>query len=191
FKSHRPSSEESVRESSADEVSLTAAPVATSVSDAVTESDALTPSDALTEAGPADVAGAPVVEVDEAVAAETAVLEDAGSAALAADDLSPEELERRRAALEDVMELMRPAVQMDGGDLQLVDVDYAAGVVEVQLQGACGSCAISSTTLKGGVERLITERLEWVTEVRGGVDESEDPFESAALGRGAYVPRYY
>ncbi len=105
--------------------------------------------------------------------------------------LSPEELERRRGELEELMELMRPAVQMDGGDLELVDVDYDKGIVEVQLQGACGSCAISATTLQGGVERLLTERLPWVREVRGGVDESVDPYESAALGRGAYVPRYY
>ncbi len=101
------------------------------------------------------------------------------------------ELERRRASLDEVMELMRPAVQMDGGDLALVEVDYEAGIVEVQLQGACGSCAISSMTLQGGVERLLKERLDWVTEVRGGVDDSLDEYESAALGRGAYVPRYY
>lgn len=105
--------------------------------------------------------------------------------------LTPEEHERRRSELEELMEMMRPAVQMDGGDLKVVEVDYAAGIVEVQLQGACGSCAISATTLKGGVERLLTERLDWVREVRGGVDEDVDPYESAALGRGAYVPRYY
>ncbi|MDA8290765.1 MAG: NifU family protein [Actinomycetota bacterium] len=90
-----------------------------------------------------------------------------------------------------MIELMRPAVQVDGGDLALVDVDYAAGVVEVELRGACGSCAISATTLQAGVERLLTERLDWVTEVVGGVDDSVDPYESAAMGRGAYVPRYY
>ena len=84
---------------------------------------------------------------------------------------------------------MRPAVQVDGGDLELLAVDYETGVVEVQLQGACGSCAISSVTLQGGVERLFTERLPWVTEVRGSVDDSIDPFESAAMGRGGYVPR--
>ncbi|MDA8037734.1 MAG: NifU family protein, partial [Actinomycetota bacterium] len=64
-----------------------------------------------------------------------------------------------------------------------------AGIVEVQLQGACGSCAISSMTLQGGVERLLRDRLSWVTEVRGAVDESMDLFESASLGRGGYVPR--
>lgn len=100
------------------------------------------------------------------------------------------ERDRRRGALDALMELMRPAVQADGGDLVVLDVDYDAGVVEVQLQGACGSSAISAVTLQGGVERLLKERLPWVTEVTGGVDDSIDPFESAALGRGGYVPRW-
>jgi Fe-S cluster biogenesis protein NfuA len=100
------------------------------------------------------------------------------------------ERDRRKEALDDLVELMRPAVQADGGDIAIVEVDYDAGVVEVQLQGACGSCAISAVTLQGGVERLLMERLPWVTEVRGGVDESVDPFESASMGRGGYVPRW-
>ncbi len=103
--------------------------------------------------------------------------------------IDEEERARREAALEELMELMRPAVQEDGGDLVVTAVDYDAGIVEVQLQGACGSCAISSMTLQGGVERLLRDRLSWVTEVRGAVDESMDFFESASLGRGGYVPR--
>jgi len=100
------------------------------------------------------------------------------------------ERDRRRAELDELLDLMRPAVQADGGDLAVVEVDYDAGVVEVQLQGACGSCAISAVTLQGGVERLLKERLAWITEVKGGVDDSVDPFESAAMGRGGYVPRW-
>ena len=84
---------------------------------------------------------------------------------------------------------MRPAVQADGGELVLTHLDVEQGIVEVQLQGACGSCAISGMTLKGGVERLLRSRLDWVTEVRGSLDESMDFFESASLGRGSYVPR--
>lgn len=95
----------------------------------------------------------------------------------------------RKAALDALMDLMRPAVQADGGDLVVTDVDYDTGVVEVQLQGACGSCAISGMTLQGGVERLLKERLPWVTEVRGSVDESMDFLESTSLGRGGYVPK--
>ena len=89
-----------------------------------------------------------------------------------------------------IIELMRPAVQADGGDLTLVRADVETGVVEVQLQGACSSCAISASTLQGGVERILRDRLPWVTEVIGGVDESIDPYESSALGRGGYVPGY-
>jgi len=120
----------------------------------------------------------------------------AGSAPIATEKLAtaqlpPEELESRRAALAELMELMSEAVQQDGGDLVLSDVDYEQGIVEVELQGACGSCAISSMTLQSGVERMLKERLSWVREVRGGVDESIDYYESASLGRGAYVPKYY
>ena len=105
-------------------------------------------------------------------------------------DLTDDERARRLSALTALMDLMRPAVQADGGDLVLVRADVEAGVVEVQLQGACSSCAISSSTLQGGVQRILTDRLPWVTEVLGGVDDSLDADESMSLGTGAYVPRY-
>jgi len=108
----------------------------------------------------------------------------------AEDPLSDEERAERLGQLTALIDLMRPSVQADGGDLVLVSADVSAGIVEVQLQGACSSCAISASTLQGGVERILTTRLPWVREVRGGVDETADPFESAALGHGAYVPKY-
>jgi Fe-S cluster biogenesis protein NfuA len=104
--------------------------------------------------------------------------------------LSDEERSDRLAKLQGIMDLMRPAVQADGGDLVLVRADVETGVVEVQLQGACSSCAISSATLSGGVERILRERLPWVTEVIGGLDESLSVDESAALGSGGYVPGF-
>jgi Fe-S cluster biogenesis protein NfuA len=85
---------------------------------------------------------------------------------------------------------MRPAVQADGGDLVLVRADVETGVVEVQLGGACSSCAISSDTLQGGVTRILTDRLKWVTEVIGGLDDTIDAEDSMSLGAGGYVPRY-
>lgn len=106
------------------------------------------------------------------------------------DRLSDDERAERMGNLLSLMELMRPAVQADGGDLVLVSADVESGTVEVQLQGACSSCAISSATLQGGVERILRDRLAWVTEVVGGVDDSIDPFESAAQGKGAYIPGY-
>jgi Fe-S cluster biogenesis protein NfuA len=88
------------------------------------------------------------------------------------------------------MELMRPSVQADGGDLVLIRADVETGVVEVQLQGACSSCAISTDTIQGGVTRILKDRLDWVTEVIGDVDDAMDPEESSFLGTGGYVPRY-
>jgi Fe-S cluster biogenesis protein NfuA len=118
--------------------------------------------------------------------------EQAGSpdAEPAGEVLSDEERGERLSQLNSLIELMRPAVQADGGDLALLFADVATGVVEVQLQGACSSCAVSASTLQGGVDRILRDRLAWVTEVRGGVDESVDPFESESMGRGGYVPSF-
>lgn len=104
--------------------------------------------------------------------------------------LGDEERGERLSQLNDLIELMRPAVQADGGDLALLSADVESGLVEVQLQGACSSCAVSASTLQGGVERILHDRLPWVTEVRGGIDESVDPFESESMGRGGYVPSF-
>ncbi len=113
-----------------------------------------------------------------------------GASAVAPGPLTDAEVADRMTALAGLIDLMRPAVQADGGDLVLVHADVVAGVVEVQLQGACSSCAISSSTLQQGVERILRDRLDWVTEVRGGVDESMDPLLSGAMGRGGYVPGF-
>jgi Fe-S cluster biogenesis protein NfuA len=103
--------------------------------------------------------------------------------------LSDEARADRMQALLSVIELMRPVVQQDGGDLALVSADPETGVVEVRLQGSCSSCAVSSTTLQAGVSRILRDRLPWVTEVVGGVEEM-DFEESRAMGAGGYVPKY-
>ncbi|MGC2485932.1 MAG: NifU family protein [Acidimicrobiales bacterium] len=105
-------------------------------------------------------------------------------------ELTDQERSARLAALNSLMELMRPSVQADGGDLLLVRCDVETGVVEVQLSGACSSCAISTDTIQGGVTRILKDRLDWVTEVMGDVDDTIDPEESSFLGTGSYVPRY-
>jgi Fe-S cluster biogenesis protein NfuA len=102
--------------------------------------------------------------------------------------VSDDERAQRLADLNELIELIRPAVQADGGDLVLLSADVESGVVEVQLQGSCSSCAISSTTLQAGVERILKERLDWVSEVYGGVDEDIDFEASMAMGRGGYTP---
>jgi Fe-S cluster biogenesis protein NfuA len=104
--------------------------------------------------------------------------------------LTDEERSTRLANLTELIDLIRPAVQADGGDLVLLSADVETGVIEVQLQGSCSSCAISSTTLQAGVERILKERLDWLTEVLGSVDEDMDWEESAAMGRGGYTPAW-
>jgi Fe-S cluster biogenesis protein NfuA len=103
--------------------------------------------------------------------------------------ISSEERQQRLQDLTELLEMIRPAIQADGGDLVLLDADVEHGIVEVQLQGACSSCAISTTTLKAGIDRILKDRLPWVVEVAGDVDEDMDFEESQAMGRGAYVPR--
>ena len=65
--------------------------------------------------------------------------------------------------VEAVLEEIRPALQADGGDVELVDV--TEGVVKVRLKGACSGCPMSTMTLKQGIERLLKERLPEVKEV--------------------------
>ena len=63
------------------------------------------------------------------------------------------------------IEAIRPAIQADGGDIYLRDVDAERGVVSVELVGACVSCPASTVTLKAGIERILKDRVEGVTEV--------------------------
>jgi Fe-S cluster biogenesis protein NfuA len=70
----------------------------------------------------------------------------------------------------EVIEVIRPAIQADAGDIYLRDVDTDTGVVTVELVGACVSCPASTLTLKAGVERILKDRVPGVTEV---VDLSE------------------
>ena len=68
-------------------------------------------------------------------------------------------------AVAQVIEAIRPAVQADDGDIFLREVDEETGVVTVELVGACVSCPASTVTLKAGVERILKQRVEGVTEV--------------------------
>ena len=73
-----------------------------------------------------------------------------------------------------VIEVIRPAIQADGGDIYLRDVD-ANGVVTVELVGACVSCPASTLTLKAGIERILKDRVPGVT----GVVDVGAPTETA------------
>ena len=80
-----------------------------------------------------------------------------------------------------VLDLIRPALQADGGDVQLVDVDEE-GVVTVQLHGACNGCPMSQMTLANGVERILKEHVPGVTRVEqvNASGETEDLYDEYA-----------
>jgi Fe-S cluster biogenesis protein NfuA len=67
--------------------------------------------------------------------------------------------EKVKAALEQI----RPALQADGGDVELVDVKD--GIVKVKLTGACGGCPMATMTLKKGIERVLKQQVPEVKEV--------------------------
>lgn len=90
----------------------------------------------------------------------------------------------RLQGLSEVLEVIRPVIAADGGSLDLLGVDVVTGVVRLQLSGACGSCAVSASTLNDGVNRIITSRLDWVTQVSGVVEESD------IGGLGGWTPKH-
>jgi len=71
-----------------------------------------------------------------------------------------------RDRVEKALDLIRPALENDGGNVELVDVDEAAGIVKLKLVGACGSCPMSQLTLRMGVERVLKEQVPEIVEVQ-------------------------
>ena len=70
-----------------------------------------------------------------------------------------------RDKVEAIIEVIRPALQADGGDIVLQEVDEVTGIVKVTLVGACRTCPASDQTLKAGIERIMRDRVAGVTEV--------------------------
>lgn len=75
--------------------------------------------------------------------------------------------------VEATIEVIRPALQADGGDIVLHKVNQDTGIVEVELTGACVGCPASNQTLKAGIERIMRDRVDGVTEVINIADTSE------------------
>ena len=69
-----------------------------------------------------------------------------------------------RERVQGVINLIRPAVQADGGDIELVDVT-PEGVVQIRFHGACHGCPSSTMTLQMGIERNLREKIPEVTQV--------------------------
>ena len=66
--------------------------------------------------------------------------------------------------VEEALNKVRPSLQADGGDVELVDVDED-GVVKVRLQGACAGCPMSQMTLKMGIEKILKQNVPKVNRV--------------------------
>ena len=76
----------------------------------------------------------------------------------------------------EAVEAIRPALQSDGGDMRILNVDEEGGVVDIELLGACGGCPMSNLTLKAGIERILKDRVPGLTEIRAkGIDFDEAP----------------
>jgi Fe-S cluster biogenesis protein NfuA len=74
-------------------------------------------------------------------------------------------MSRVRQQVEETIEAIRPALQADGGDIFLREVDEESGIITVSLVGACGTCPASTDTLKAGIERIMKDRVDGITEV--------------------------
>jgi len=72
--------------------------------------------------------------------------------------------ETMKIEIQQALEEIRPMLQADGGDVELVEVTED-GIVRVRLQGACQGCPMSQMTVKNGIERLLKEKVDGVTEV--------------------------
>ena len=69
-----------------------------------------------------------------------------------------------REKVQSVINLIRPAVQADGGDIELVDVT-SDGVVQIRFHGACHGCPSSTMTLQMGIERNLREKVPEISSV--------------------------
>jgi Fe-S cluster biogenesis protein NfuA len=69
-----------------------------------------------------------------------------------------------REQVEKALDKMRPMLQADGGDVELVDLE--GDVVKVRLKGACGGCPMALMTLKGGIERTLKSEIPAIKEVK-------------------------
>ncbi|MCP4346444.1 MAG: NifU family protein [Desulfobacterales bacterium] len=66
--------------------------------------------------------------------------------------------------VQEVLNKIRPSLQADGGDVELVDVEEG-GIVKVRLQGACAGCPMSQMTLKNGIEKMLKKEIPEVVSV--------------------------
>ena len=92
--------------------------------------------------------------------------------------------QQRSEELCQLLDIIKPVIEQDGGRLLLDHADTNNGTITLRLQGACGSCAASANTLEHGITRILRQRLEWITTIKGTVDDD------TTVGQGAWTPRH-
>lgn len=70
-----------------------------------------------------------------------------------------------RERVEEVLNEIRPSLQADGGDVELVSIDEEHGIVRLRLTGACAGCPFSTMTMQMGIERLLKQKVPEVKKV--------------------------
>lgn len=77
----------------------------------------------------------------------------------------PKKIKEIEKKIEKVLNKIRPTINLDGGDVELIDVDEEEGIVKVKLTGACHSCPMATQTLQYVVERAIKAEIKGIKEV--------------------------
>lgn len=73
------------------------------------------------------------------------------------------------------IEIIRPALQLDGGDLKVINIDEQEGILEIELLGACGGCSLSAVTMTAGIERILKSKVPALKEIRA-INSEPDPY---------------
>jgi Fe-S cluster biogenesis protein NfuA len=73
-------------------------------------------------------------------------------------------MEKTLAQIEEVLKRVRPYLQIDGGDVEVVNIKDES-IVELRLLGSCLGCPMSQMTLRAGVERVLMKELPWIKRV--------------------------
>ncbi len=96
-------------------------------------------------------------------------------------DVTSEQSNSLNEEVKKVIEVIRPAIQADEGDIALHGVDEETGEVTVELFGACITCPASDQTLKAGIERILKDRVPGVTSVRNVGETLQEEGTSVSL----------
>lgn len=73
-------------------------------------------------------------------------------------------MKEKKEKVKSILDSLRPMLQADGGDVELVDVNED-GSIKVKLKGACGGCPMAQMTLKNGIEQKLKKELNWIKKV--------------------------